>query len=637
MPMIPNTYDNYNRMGDVGVVAICVVIFILLMSSYVKRTRSFRIFACLLGVLFEAAVLNIGYHDLLLLQNPAMNTWVYILRLIYVVLLFNAFFLFSLYVSVVSMLDHRKARMIAIVAMWMLFAFVGADILLSVLDIGFHINPDGTVHQGFDVFMIGYILYLVFLAAQMFRVRTLMHMRVMYGFFGVMGISALIRFAQYALNQSALTTLTFVLPGIAMLYIMHSNPYDVTVGTLDVHVMGDYVQRLYRRDSSFIFMSLLWPDFNVEGKTLPQEVQNQIRRFSRELFRNGIMFQLGSGHIVLVASKKSNPDYEEWMQKILEAFLEQYEQMKIPFKLVYGESMQEISRKNEYAELIDGIHAVIPMDTIHRVNQDDIARFSRREYILSELKDIHDKHDLDDPRVLTYCQPVVNCHTGVFDTAESLMRLELEKLGVIYPDTFIPLAESHGYIHTLTEIILHKTCQEIRRLSEEGYVIKRISVNMSVLEFRSDDFCDDVERVIRGAGIDSDKIAIELTESHTESDFKIMKEKIDKLHRQGIQFYLDDFGTGYSNMERIMELPFDIIKFDRTMLIACDKDDRSVKMVNSLANMFKNMAYDVLYEGVETDTDEALCRGMSASYLQGFKYSRPIPIGELRKFLTKAV
>ena len=86
-----------------------------------------------------------------------------------------------------------------------------------------------------------------------------------------------------------------------------------------------------------------------------------------------------------------------------------------------------------------------------------------------------------------------------------------------------------------------------------------------------------------------------------------------------------------------MELPFDIIKFDRTMLIACDKDDRSVKMVNSLANMFKNMAYDVLYEGVETDTDEALCRGMSASYLQGFKYSRPIPIGELRKFLTKAV
>ena len=73
------------------------------------------------------------------------------------------------------------------------------------------------------------------------------------------------------------------------------------------------------------------------------------------------------------------------------------------------------------------------------------------------------------------------------------------------------------------------------------------------------------------------------------------------------------------------------------MLMACDKDKRSVKMVNSLANMFLDMSYSVLYEGVESDGDEALCKGMSATYLQGYKYSRPIPIDRLKVFLPKAV
>lgn len=332
-----------------------------------------------------------------------------------------------------------------------------------------------------------------------------------------------------------------------------------------IHVAEDLVARLYRRNTPFIFMSLLWPDYNVEGKHLPDEIQTQIRRFSREYFRNSMMFMIGNGHIVLFATKKANPDYEAWMQTILDAFREQYERLQYPFKLVYGESVQEISRKIEYSELIDSINGAIPINTIHRVNEDDIARFIQREYILSELKDIYDKHDLNDPRVLAYCQPVLNCQTGTMNTAEALMRLKLKKTGIVYPDSFIPLAESRGYIHVLTEIILNKTCQAIRDLTEQGFAIRRISVNMSALELRAEDFCQDVERVIQNAGIPCDKIAIELTESHTESDFMLMKEKIEQLRRQGIQFYLDDFGTGYSNMERIMELPFDIIKFDRSL------------------------------------------------------------------------
>ena len=103
----------------------------------------------------------------------------------------------------------------------------------------------------------------------------------------------------------------------------------------------------------------------------------------------------------------------------------------------------------------------------------------------------------------------------------------------------------------------------------------------------------------------------------------------------GIKFYLDDFGTGYSNMERILELPFDIIKFDRSLVAASDGNERYEKMIDSLAKMFSELKYSVLYEGVETEGDEERCKAMAAKYLQGYKYSRPIPISELRNYFSR--
>ena len=101
-------------------------------------------------------------------------------------------------------------------------------------------------------------------------------------------------------------------------------------------------------------------------------------------------------------------------------------------------------------------------------------------YIKSQLKDIAEHGSLDDERVLVYCQPVRNVHTGTYDTAESLMRLRLPQTGLVFPDRFIPLAEKYGYIHRLSMIILNKTCRQIKQMQDEGYQISRVSVNLSV-------------------------------------------------------------------------------------------------------------------------------------------------------------
>ena len=634
--MSPISFDNYTSAGDVAVIAICVVIVILLISSYVSRTRSFYIFMNIIVSLVIAAVVNILYHNLLAKNDPGTYTLVYLLRILYQALLFDVFFLFTLYATEVSGMEHKKARTVAIISVSLLIGIIGIEIVRTVMGVGFQITEDGRVINRSNLFMIGYLLYVVLLLALMYRVQNRLYKRVMYGFYGTMAVSVLLRFGQLIQNDSSLTTMTFVFPVIAMLYIVHSNPYDVSLGTVDTRAMEEMIRSMYARNETFIFMSLLLPEFDEEGKVLPQDLQALVRLYAAKAFRSCVLFQIGNGHMILIATKRRNPDYEGRIQKMLDNFSEHYQRLRYPYKIVVGESIEEISRKNEYASLIRSIERGQRENTVHRVGADDIARFNRDEYILRELTDIYNKRDLEDPRVLAFCQPVFNILTGRFDTAEALMRLKLKEAGLVLPDQFIPIAESHGYIHVLTEIILHKTCREIRALTEEGFQIKRISVNVSVLELKDECFCGDIDRIIGNNSISGEKIAIELTESHSQADFMIMKEKIEQLRRKGIQFYLDDFGTGYSNMERIMELPFDIIKFDRSMVVASGTDDRSEKIVENLAHMFKDMEYSVLYEGVENDTDEERCREMSASYLQGYKYSRPVPITQLRDFLPKA-
>lgn len=626
----------YSRMGDVGVIALCCTVFVLLAFSYISRTKSYRIFNAIVGFILLAAIVNIGYHELLRVYALEYKYAIYVLRCFYHTLLFQVFFLFTLYATVITDMKHKQARIVAYTSMSVFLVLMGIDILFTVLGLGFYIDETGTAYRGsYDIFLLGYYLYVLFLAILVFKVRRKIFKRVAYSFIGTMLLAVIIRTAQLFVNDASLTTFTFTLPVVTMLYTMHSNPYNIATGTLDKNAMRDLIKNLYAKDKEFIIMSLTLPDYVGEGKSLPDVVKEQTRRFTVEYFRDGTLFQINNGQIIMIARKDRNPDYEEWMKTILKAFMQQYEIHKMPFKIVYGESLKDRIKYNEYAAFLLSVNSDIPDNVMHRIKDADVRRFKDEQYIIDELEDIYKKSDLNDPRVLVYAQPVYNINTKRFDTAEALMRLHLDKTGTISPGLFIPVAEERGYIHVLTKIILNKTCQMVRKFKEQNLNFKRISVNVSMIELKSVRFCDDIINILKENDVSGENIAIELTESQSEADFMLMKEKIQILHEQGIKFYLDDFGTGYSNMERIFELPFDIIKFDRSMVIASGVDERSERIVENLAKMFADFDYRVLYEGIENNADEDRCLNMSANYLQGFKYSRPIPIEELEGFISR--
>lgn len=630
------TFDNYVLTGDIASIAICYVIIILLMTSYISRTRSFRVFMTIVIQLIAASGVNIAYHYMITLNNPALYGWAYALRVIYYALLFDIFFLFSLYATVVSDMKPSRAKKFAILSSALFSAILITDIVIAVSGLGYSVSESGEmVINKTNLYMIGCVLFVALIIVIMINVRKKLYSRVLIGFYATMALSVFVRFLLVILNQASLTTLTFVMPVLAMMYIMHSNPYNVKLGSVDARAMKDTVKNLYDKKEDFFFMSILLPEFNEGVSQFPDELRDTIRRINSRYFNKGVLIQLSNGHLITIMSKRRNPDYEKLIEDSMKDFYTQYQRFHYSYKIVIGESAEEISRRNEYAHLILNIQHSMKENTVHRITRKDIADFNRKEYIIHEMADIYNNRDLDDERVLAFCQPVYNIKTGKFNTAEALMRIRLPETDIIYPDEFIPIAEANGYIHVLTEIILNKTCKEIRALKKSDFEIDRISVNVSISELNDPNFCGDIKRIIDDNGLSGLEIALELTESKTEADFIMIKERMEDLRTQGIKFYLDDFGIGYSNIERIIALPFDIIKFDRAMVTASRNDERSRRLIENFAGMFRDMGYAVLYEGVENETDEQICRSMPSSYLQGYKYSRPIPIEQLKQFLQK--
>ena len=130
-------------------------------------------------------------------------------------------------------------------------------------------------------------------------------------------------------------------------------------------------------------------------------------------------------------------------------------------------------------------------------------------------------------------------------------------------------------------------------------------------------------------------MGIELTESGYLDTNTHFQKLWDGLKKNGVLVILDDFGTGYSNFDRILSLKLDVVKFDRSLLLMADQDANSRFMLDYFSTAFERLGYKVLYEGVETDAQEELCIISHADYLQGYKFSKPIPIEELPRFLTR--
>ena len=216
-----------------------------------------------------------------------------------------------------------------------------------------------------------------------------------------------------------------------------------------------------------------------------------------------------------------------------------------------------------------------------------------------------------------------------------MIRLKDEKYGFISPEVFIPVAEKSGAIHKIGDFVLEQVCAFIASDEYKKLGMSYIEVNLSVVQCMQPKLANHIMEILTRYGVRPEQLNLEITETAASISQQALEDNIKDLTNMGMKFSLDDFGTGYSNMQRIVKLPFDIIKLDRTFSELYDNPKLGIVLTNAI-NMIKAMKMKIVVEGVETEGIYDVAVEEQADILQGYYFSRPVPAGDFQKMLRRS-
>ncbi|KAA2261017.1 EAL domain-containing protein [Solihabitans fulvus] len=257
-----------------------------------------------------------------------------------------------------------------------------------------------------------------------------------------------------------------------------------------------------------------------------------------------------------------------------------------------------------------------------------IASADRQVHLEGQLRDAL----AHDGLVLHY-QPVVGVDGSVL-TAEALVRWPHPDRGLLPPDVFLPVAEQGDLLRELDRWVLRTALKEAATWPSPNGKPVAVAVNLSGLVPGDPDFVDSVANAVAEAGIEWDRVVLELVETALVDLPSRTRQAMGVLVERGVRFAVDDFGTGYSSLARLKDLPAQIIKVDRRFVSGVGNDSSDFAVAKAVVDMARAMGRSCVAEGVETATQFHVLRGVGVDAYQGWLFSRPVPPREFRAVLA---
>lgn len=232
-----------------------------------------------------------------------------------------------------------------------------------------------------------------------------------------------------------------------------------------------------------------------------------------------------------------------------------------------------------------------------------------------------------------YYQPKINLQSRQICGLEALLRWHHPLRGMVSPAEFIPLAEESGLIIPIEEWVLRQVIHQLKEWNDKSGFSIPIAVNISSLHFNHPEFINMFVRLLKETGVDPHLLEMELTESALVKDPLTLALKLNQLKELGITLSIDDFGTGFSSISYLKQLPVDTLKLDRSYVtnVHCDKQNAAI--TSAVIQMAKNLNLKVVAEGVELAEESEFLLAKGCDEMQGFLFSRPLPVPALEKLL----
>lgn len=264
-------------------------------------------------------------------------------------------------------------------------------------------------------------------------------------------------------------------------------------------------------------------------------------------------------------------------------------------------------------------------------------------FYFEELKDGYDNNNLlldhevrkaiREDQFELYYQPKIDLEKEQVSGFEALVRWNNEKLGFVSPAMFIPFAEETGLIIPLSELIIEKACQDWLELDSQGLGHLTIAINISSIHFHQDNFVDSLKAILERNNCAPHNFELELTERTVMNNEEETTNRLIQLKMIGFKLSIDDFGTGYSSLSYLVNFPLNYLKIDGVFIELLTSAKPNQAVVDAIIQMGHRLNMKVIAEGVEQREQVELLRNMGCDMIQGYYYSKPLPLIEAIDYL----
>jgi EAL domain-containing protein (putative c-di-GMP-specific phosphodiesterase class I)/signal transduction histidine kinase/response regulator RpfG family c-di-GMP phosphodiesterase len=248
-------------------------------------------------------------------------------------------------------------------------------------------------------------------------------------------------------------------------------------------------------------------------------------------------------------------------------------------------------------------------------------------FTLSDLRNAIVKDEID-----IYFQPKIDIKSGQVVGVEALARWIHPFKGLIRPDAFITMAEENELISELTDVVCRKALEYAARLKAMDHHYN-VAINLSVDSLTDLDWPEKITATLQEFGLEPSHISFEITESRLMEHVSVALDILSRLSLKRFNLSIDDFGTGYSSMEQLQRIPFSEFKIDRAFVHGADRDSSALAILESSVLLAQKLDMKVVAEGVEDQRDWDLVARLGCDQVQGYFVSRPLPFGQLLKWL----
>ena len=425
--------------------------------------------------------------------------------------------------------------------------------------------------------------------------------------------------------------------GILIIFLRQENPEYMTdraTGLFNQDALLLYARKLYNMDREFSVLSI-WFNLGISQADDGEREQAVMVEFARRLpnLPATRVFKMADDEVWMVFDDLNQAkDTMERVKVFIESgrkeigVMAQVEYTYMPSSLLAGD-YQEMVHILQYARWKGQDHSISNFRQVDRKFVVQMKQEKAMELMLDQA--------MKEDRIEVFYQPIYATREHRFVSAEALVRMRDTNGQLVAPASFIPVAERNGDIIQLGEIVFDKVCRFFTEEQLERYGLHYIEVNLSVVQCGYKQLADDYIRIMEKYRMHPDCINLEITESASMSAKKTLLGNMCRLREYGVHFSLDDFGTGQSNLNYIVEMPVDIVKFDREMSQAFFRDEKAQYVMNAAMQMIQGMQLKIVSEGIEDKQQYLEMEKLGIDYIQGYYFSKPLPEKEFLAFLHK--